>query len=203
MKIFPVASCEYGKKFIILFSHNFPDLPHCNDFHSNSDEGGHKTHSSDATKGHLFDTEMNAKLSRNDSNNNNNNNNNENDSNKDKDDEKDEKMSEINGNREESPKLKAEVKDENCISQFLNSIMNFRRDEMNLSLNNLLSGANPPANFLLNDLNRNFLLNSSEHVNHALNNLVAGHQQYQKYGRGTCKYPGCDLIFDDLQTFTK
>lgn len=144
---------------------------------------------------------MNAKLNRNDTNNNNNN---ESDSNKEKDDEKDEKMSEVNGNREESPKLKStEVKDENCISQFLNSIMNFRRDEMNLSLNNLITGANPPANFLLNDLNRNFLLNSSEHVNHALNNLVAGHQQYQKYGRGTCKYPGCDLIFDDLQTFTK
>ncbi len=130
---------------------------------------------------------MNSKLNRNDSNNN------ESDSNKD---EKEEKMSEINGNCEE----KKELKDENCISQFLNSIMNFRRDEMNLSLNNLLTSANQPQNFLLNDLNRNFLINSSEH---ALNNLVAGHQQYQKFGRGTCKYPGCDLIFDDLQTFTK
>lgn len=189
--------------FKVLTFFVFPDLPHCNDFHANSDEGGHKTHSSDSTKGHLFDTEMNAKLNRNDTNNNNNNNS-ESESNKDKDDEKEEKMSEINGNREESPKLKTEVKEENCISQFLSSIMNFRRDEnLNLNLNTLITGSNPPVNFLLNDLNRNFLLNSSEHVNHALNNLVAGHQQYQKYGRGTCKYPGCDLIFDDLQTFTK
>ena len=168
---------------------------------------------------------MNAKLSfkSNDSNNNNNNNNNgssnsnENESigkEKDEIEAKDEKVIEVNGNRDGSPKSKLnEIKsgneNENCISQFLNSIINFRRDEMNLSLNNLLTGGNAaavPPNFLLNDLNRNFLatgFGQSEHMNHALSNLVAGHQQYQKYGRGTCKWPGCDLVFDDLQTFTK
>jgi hypothetical protein len=204
----------------------FPDLPHCNDFHASPDDS-HKTHSSDApAKGHLFDTELNAKLNFkvNDSNNNNNNNNNTNSSSNGAEGcdgkEKDEMMEvkeevkgcEINGTRDDSPKIKSETKDsENCISQFLNSIINFRRDEMNLSLNNLLTGGgggggpNVPSNFLLNDLNRNFLTSnfSGEHVSHALSNLVAGHQQYQKYGRGTCKWPGCDLIFDDLQTFTK
>lgn len=183
-----------------------PDLSHCNDFHPSSEDGGHKTHS-DATKGHLLDlnidSDMNAKFNRNNDTNNNNSNI-ENESSKDKDEEKEEKINELNGNRAESPKPKSEIKDENCISQFLNSIINFRRDEMNFSLNNLLSnGGNPPPNVLLNDLNRNFLINSNENVNHALSNLVAGHQQYQKYGRGTCKWPGCDLIFDDLQTFTK
>lgn len=148
---------------------------------------------------------MNTKFNRNDTNNNNNNNN---ESSKEKDDEKEEKVNDLNGNREDSPKGKNDIKDENCISQFLNSIINFRRDEMNFSLNNLLAANNgggnqTPQNFFLNDLNRNFLLNSNENVNHALSNLVAGHQQYQKYGRGTCKWPGCDLIFDDLQTFTK
>ncbi|CAH1735584.1 unnamed protein product [Chironomus riparius] len=202
---------------------------HCNDFHSpnnnNNDDVGHKTHSSDTQKGHLFDNEMNAKLSfkSNDSNNNNNNNNNgssnstENESigkEKDEIEAKDEKVIEVNGNRDGSPKsklneIKSGSENENCISQFLNSIINFRRDEMNLSLNNLLTGGNAaavPPNFLLNDLNRNFLatgFGQSEHMNHALSNLVAGHQQYQKYGRGTCKWPGCDLVFDDLQTFTK
>ncbi|KAL7015339.1 hypothetical protein ACKWTF_016406 [Chironomus riparius] len=202
---------------------------HCNDFHSpnnnNNDDVGHKTHSSDTQKGHLFDNEMNAKLSfkSNDSNNNNNNNNNgssnstENESigkEKDEIETKDEKVIEVNGNRDGSPKsklneIKSGSENENCISQFLNSIINFRRDEMNLSLNNLLTGGNAaavPPNFLLNDLNRNFLatgFGQSEHMNHALSNLVAGHQQYQKYGRGTCKWPGCDLVFDDLQTFTK
>lgn len=156
---------------------------------------------------------MNAKLNRNDTNNNS--------SVVENESKEEEKINEMNGNREESPKVKNDIKDENCISQFLNSIINFRRDEMNFSLNNLLGNGNqPPANFLLNDLNRNFLMNSNENVNHALSNLVAGHQQYQKYGRGTCKWPGekilngsgldkkssfsgCDLIFDDLQTFTK
>ncbi|CAH1735583.1 unnamed protein product [Chironomus riparius] len=162
---------------------------HCNDFHSpnnnNNDDVGHKTHSSDTQKGHLFDNEMNAKLSfkSNDSNNNNNNNNNgssnstENESigkEKDEIEAKDEKVIEVNGNRDGSPKSG--------------------------------NAAAVPPNFLLNDLNRNFLatgFGQSEHMNHALSNLVAGHQQYQKYGRGTCKWPGCDLVFDDLQTFTK
>ncbi|KAL7015344.1 hypothetical protein ACKWTF_016406 [Chironomus riparius] len=162
---------------------------HCNDFHSpnnnNNDDVGHKTHSSDTQKGHLFDNEMNAKLSfkSNDSNNNNNNNNNgssnstENESigkEKDEIETKDEKVIEVNGNRDGSPKSG--------------------------------NAAAVPPNFLLNDLNRNFLatgFGQSEHMNHALSNLVAGHQQYQKYGRGTCKWPGCDLVFDDLQTFTK
>jgi hypothetical protein len=153
-----------------------------------------------SASGHLFDTEMNAKLgNRNDTNNNEN----------EKEKENEEKDEKVNG---ESPKMnKTEIKseNENCISQFLNSIINFRRDEMNLSLNNLLSaGASPsmtPTMFL-NDLNRNFLNSNfagNEHMNHALSNLVASHQQYQKYGRGTCKWPGCDLVFDDLQTFTK
>lgn len=161
---------------------------------------------------------MNVKLSYKNDTNNNNNSSSENDSLiKDKDldgsDTKDEKVIEVNGTGDASPKSKlndAKGSDgENCISQFLNSIMNFRRDEMNLSLNNLLSGsagAAVPPNFLLNDLNRNFLTSGfgqNEQINHALSNLVAGHQQYQKYGRGTCKWPGCDLIFDDLQTFTK
>lgn len=126
----------------------------------------------------------------------------------------------VNGNRVESPKAKqSEPKPSespsNCISQFLNSIINFRRDEMTLNLNNLLTGANqssvgtlqPPvaANLLLNDLNRNFLAGnfSADHMNPALASLVASHQQYSKYGRGACKWPGCDMIFDDLQTFTK
>jgi hypothetical protein len=116
----------------------------------------------------------------------------------------------------ESPKAKiVENKSESPtpISQFLNSLINFRRDEMTLNLNNLLTGANqsslqPPvaANLLLNDLNRNFLVgNFGEHssVNPALASLVANHQQYSKYGRGACKWPGCDMTFDDLQTFTK
>ena len=126
----------------------------------------------------------------------------------------------VNGARNESPKAKqAEVKPSespsNCISQFLSSIINFRRDEMTLNLNNLLTGANqssaaslqPPAaaNLLLNDLNRNFLTGNftADHMNPALASLVASHQQYSKYGRGACKWPGCDMIFDDLQTFTK
>jgi hypothetical protein len=121
----------------------------------------------------------------------------------------------VNGNRD-SPKTKlGDVKCESPtpISQFLNSLINFRRDEMTLNLNNLLTGANqtglqPPvaANLLLNDLNRNFLAGnfSGEHMNPALASLVANHQQqYSKYGRGACKWPGCDMIFDDLQTFTK
>lgn len=126
----------------------------------------------------------------------------------------------INGARNESPKAKqvepkASESPSNCISQFLSSIINFRRDEMTLNLNNLLTGANqsspaahqPPvsANLLLNDLNRNFLAGSfnADHMNPALASLVASHQQYSKYGRGACKWPGCDMIFDDLQTFTK
>lgn len=125
----------------------------------------------------------------------------------------------VNGNRNESPKakqndLKGTESPSNCISQFLNSIINFRRDEMTLNLNNLLTGANqssisslqsPAANLLLNDLNRNFLTGNFgvDHMNPALASLVASHQQYSKYGRGACKWPGCDMIFDDLQTFTK
>ena len=110
----------------------------------------------------------------------------------------------------------------NCISQFLNTIINFRRDEMTLNLNNLLTGANqtsttsttvsmqqqPPVtingnNMLINDMNRSFMSNNSFNSEHALTSLMNGHQQYSKYGRGACKWPGCDLIFDDLQTFTK
>lgn len=126
----------------------------------------------------------------------------------------------VNGSRIESPKAKqvdskASESPSNCISQFLNSIINFRRDEMTLNLNNLLTGANQSAagalqspvaaNLLLNDLNRNFLTGnfSADHMNPALASLVASHQQYSKYGRGTCKWPGCDMVFDDLQTFTK
>lgn len=125
----------------------------------------------------------------------------------------------VNGSRE-SPKVKVnDVKpceSPTPISQFLNSLINFRRDEMTLNLNNLLTGANqssvsslqPPvaANLLLNDLNRNFLAGNfgGEHMNPALASLVANHQQqYSKFGRGACKWPGCDMIFDDLQTFTK
>lgn len=122
----------------------------------------------------------------------------------------------VNGSRNESPKVKTEVKPSespsNCISQFLSSIINFRRDEMSLNLNNLLTGANQssvgslqPPNLLLNDLNRSFLAGNfgGDHMNPALASLVASHQQYSKYGRGACKWPGCDMIFDDLQTFTK
>lgn len=122
----------------------------------------------------------------------------------------------VNGNHIDSPKSKtSEPKPSespsHCISQFLNSIINFRRDEMTLNLNSLLTGANqssvPPvaANLLLNDLNRNFLAGNfgGDHMNPALASLVASHQQYSKYGRGTCKWPGCDMVFDDLQTFTK
>lgn len=122
----------------------------------------------------------------------------------------------INGHRNESPKIKNDLKPgespSSCISQFLNSIINFRRDEMSLNLNNLLTGANQPSggalqppNLLLNDLNRNILAGNfaADHMNPALASLVASHQQYSKYGRGACKWPGCDMIFDDLQTFTK
>jgi hypothetical protein len=126
----------------------------------------------------------------------------------------------VNGNRNESPKAKQnEVKSSESptpISQFLNSLINFRRDEMTLNLNNILTGGanqssavglQPPAaaNLLLNDLNRNFLTANfgGDHMNPALASLVASHQQYSKYGRGACKWPGCDMIFDDLQTFTK
>lgn len=125
----------------------------------------------------------------------------------------------VNGNRNESPKAKQSdskaSESPTPISQFLNSLINFRRDEMTLNLNNLLTGANqssvvgmqPPvaANMLLNDLNRNFLTANfgGDHMNPALASLVASHQQYSKYGRGACKWPGCDMIFDDLQTFTK
>lgn len=120
----------------------------------------------------------------------------------------------VNGSRNESPKAKpGEPKQSespsSCISQFLSSIINFRRDEMTLNLNNLLTGANqsavPPPSLLLNDMNRNFLTGTfgGEHMNPALASLVASHQQYSKYGRGACKWPGCDMIFDDLQTFTK
>lgn len=160
---------------------------------------------------------MNAKFKPNDTNNNNNGS--ENDAIVKEKDEIDAKLEEkaVDMNGSGSPKSKvAEMKDgENCISQFLNSIINFRRDEMNLSLNSLLTASGSTAvaaatavapNFLLNDLNRNFMsanFGQSEQMSHALSNLVAGHQQYQKYGRGTCKWPGCDLIFDDLQTFTK
>ena len=109
----------------------------------------------------------------------------------------------------------------NCISQFLNTIINFRRDEMTLNLNNLLTGANqtsttsttvsmqqPPVtangnNMLINDMNRSFMSSNSFNSEHTLSSLISGHQQYSKYGRGACKWPGCDLIFDDLQTFTK
>ncbi|KAG5666752.1 hypothetical protein PVAND_014764 [Polypedilum vanderplanki] len=210
----------------LLFPQHHQNLSHCNDFHSpnnsssgggsnnnNSaiDDGGHKTHSSDTPpKGHLFDNEMTSKCYKSNDSNNNNSNTVENEKERDEVDAKDEKPIELNGTRDESPKGKlAEVKGdgENCISQFLNSIINFRRDEMGLSLNNLLaSGSGLQQNFLLNDLNRNFMntgFGQNEQMNHALSNLVAGHQQYQKYGRGTCKWPGCDLIFEDLQTFTK
>jgi hypothetical protein len=119
----------------------------------------------------------------------------------------------INGSNIDSLKLKLEESKPNespshCISQFLSSIMNLRRDEMTLSLNNFLSGGNqaPVAtNLLLNDLNRSFLSGNfnNDHMNPALISFVANHQQYSKFGRGTCKWPGCDMVFDDLQTFTK
>jgi hypothetical protein len=169
---------------------------------------------------------------KNDSNNNNNNNNSQTESAssnnvKEKDELVDQRdgspsinENHVNGNRPDSPKAKqTEPKPSespsNCISQFLNSIINFRRDEMTLNLNNLLTGANQSsgalqpqgvaANLLLNDLNRNFLTGNfgGDHMNPALASLVASHQQYSKYGRGACKWPGCDMIFDDLQTFTK
>ncbi|CRL08026.1 CLUMA_CG020893, isoform A [Clunio marinus] len=210
------------------------NLSHCNEYCG--DDNNHKIHSSDS-KGHLFesseqsDDKMNFK---NDTNNNKNSHQNETTKNNVK--EKDELPREceqrdespavnnslenhVNGSQDESPKSKhGEPKTSesptNCISQFLNSIINFRRDEMTLNLNNILTGANqssvaslqtPAANLLLNDLNRNFLTGSfgSDHMNPALASLVVNHQQYSKYGRGACKWPGCDMIFDDLQTFTK
>jgi hypothetical protein len=119
----------------------------------------------------------------------------------------------VNGNSIDSLKSKLDESKlsespSHCISQFLNSIMNLRRDEMTLNLNNFLSGGNqaPVAtNLLLNDLNRSFLAGnfSGDHMNPALVSLVASHQQYSKFGRGECKWPGCDMVFDDLQTFTK
>lgn len=213
---------------------SFPDLSHCNEYCG--DDNNHKIHSSDS-KGHLFDSgsEMSGeKINfKNDSNNNNNNQADNASSNvKEKEelardcDQRDGSPnanslsdSHVNGHRNDSPKAKqsdskASESPTNCISQFLNSIINFRRDEMTLNLNNLLTGANPStgslqtpvaANLLLNDLNRNFLTGnfSADHMNPALATLVASHQQYSKYGRGACKWPGCDMIFDDLQTFTK
>lgn len=184
-----------------------------------SDGDSNKVHSSDA-KSHLFDGEMN-KTPMNFKNDTNNNSSNQQDigtsSMKERDDSpsvplNDQKSME---NGTTSPKLKTieprpSESPTNSISQFLNSIINFRRDEMQLNLNNLLSGGanqiQPTSSAaMLNDLNRNFLAAGfgAEHMNHALTSLVAGHQQYSKYGRGTCKWPGCDMIFDDLQTFTK
>lgn len=207
-------------------SYSFPDLSHCNEYCS--DDNSHKIHSAD-TKGHLFEAgssefsgdKVNFK---NDTNNNTSQGEN---ALKDKEDFASENEqrdgtpstseNHINGNRNESPKMKQNdlkpgESPSSCISQFLNSIINFRRDEMSLNLNNLLTGANQPSvgalqppNLLINDLNRNFLAGNfgGDHMSPALASLVASHQQYSKYGRGACKWPGCDLIFDDLQTFTK
>lgn len=203
-------------------SYSFPDLSHCNEYCG--DDNNHKIHSADS-KGHLFESGGETSGDKVNFKNDTNNNPSENTS-KEKEDLTREceqrdgtPLSEnhVNGNRNESPKVKLnEVKPSespsNCISQFLNSIINFRRDEMTLNLNNLLTGANQssvgslqPPNLLLNDLNRNFLAGNfgGDHMNPALASLVASHQQYSKYGRGACKWPGCDMIFDDLQTFTK
>lgn len=213
---------------------SFPDLSHCNEYCG--DDNNHKIHSTDS-KGHLFDSssEMSADKAnfKNDTNNNTNQGDNAISNLKEKEElsreceQQDDSPSgvnlsenHVNGASSESPKGKiTEVKPSespsNCISQFLSSIINFRRDEMTLNLNNLLTGANqssagslqPPvaANLLLNDMNRNFLTGNftGDHMSPALASLVASHQQYSKYGRGACKWPGCDMIFDDLQTFTK
>jgi hypothetical protein len=209
---------------IFLF---FPDLSQCNEYCG--DDNNHKIHSADS-KGHLFESgsELSAGEKMNFKNDNNNNNNQSGESGHVKEKEeilppRDESPStrenHVNGNRNESPKTKQNdsksSESPTPISQFLNSLINFRRDEMTLNLNNLLTGANQgsvtslqqpvAANLLLNDLNRNFLSANfgGEHMNPALATLVASHQQYSKYGRGACKWPGCDMIFDDLQTFTK
>lgn len=214
---------------------SFPDLSaHCNEYCG--DDNNHKIHSTDS-KGHLFDSGSEMSGEKVNFKNDNNNNNSSNESGLGNVKEKDEMTREcdqrdgsssignlcenhVNGTRNESPKSKQlepkpSESPSSCISQFLNSIINFRRDEMTLNLNNILTGANqspatclqPPvaANLLLNDLNRNFLSGNfgPDQMNPALASLVANHQQYSKYGRGACKWPGCDMIFDDLQTFTK
>lgn len=132
-----------------------------------------------------------------------------------------ESLSPSNGNSDEILATKLEssklsVNDNaNCFSHLLNSIMNFRRDETTFNLNNFISGANnssplpnnlPANNLLMNDLNRNFFVpNFPPTTVDSMNEHLAmtSAQQFSKYGQGTCKFPGCNMIFDDLQNFTK
>jgi hypothetical protein len=131
-----------------------------------------------------------------------------------------ESLSPTNGNSDEISKFKIEESSKvanenaNCFSHLLNSIMNFRRDETTFNLNNFISGANsspipnnvPANNLLMNDLNRNFFVPNfpPTTVDSGLEHLaMTSAQQFSKYGQGTCKFPGCNMIFDDLQNFTK
>lgn len=111
----------------------------------------------------------------------------------------------------------------NCFSHLLNSIMNIRRDETTtpsttaFNLNNFIAGASnsspipngPANNLLMNDLNRNFFIpnfppsNNVDAMNATGLEHLAMSQQLSKFGQGTCKFPGCNMIFDDLQNFTK
>lgn len=138
-------------------------------------------------------------------------------------------LSPSNGNSDEILKFKQEESkattsdNANCFSHLLNSIMNIRRDETTsqpppttFNLNNFISGASnsspipnvPANNLLMNDLNRNFFIpnfppSSVDSINAAGLEHLAMSQQLSKFGQGTCKFPGCNMIFDDLQNFTK
>lgn len=103
------------------------------------------------------------------------------------------------------------------ISHFLSQIANIRRDEMTLNINSLLSGATtqqaqsagtgtqqqpatplPSHNSILDDLSRNLMnFGQTDDESGALM------RHHPLFGRGACKWPGCELTFDDLQTFTK
>lgn len=121
---------------------------------------------------------------------------------------------------EESSTSKVVNDNANCFSHLLNSIMNFRRDETTFNLNNFISAGansspipnhnnNPANNLLMNDLNRNFFVPNFPPTNVVVDPTGLEHlamtsaQQFSKYGQGTCKFPGCNMIFDDLQNFTK
>lgn len=137
-----------------------------------------------------------------------------------------ESLSPSNGNSDEILKFKQEesktttISDNaNCFSHLLNSIMNIRRDETTpttFNLNNFISGASnssplpnvPANNLLMNDLNRNFFVpnfppTNVDSMNAAGLEHLAMSQQFSKFGQGTCKFPGCNMMFDDLQNFTK
>lgn len=70
----------------------------------------------------------------------------------------------------------------------LNSIYINRRDE----LANALMGSNlASGNILTEDRTSRDLASDEKNSGHPL------------YGHGMCKWPGCEVIFDDLPTFTK